>query len=224
MVEMFNSLFEKLDRDLVKRESTLRNLPSRLLSCAFPSVSSRIATLSSFSSNNTYESELEPCGSPNTIVTCIKWIQVVGIFLFFFPYLDIETVRPHTLVVSSTFLLRSLEVYKIRERRGGKKVTFALTSRAEKSGKKFSNEGCGDRAAWWLKFAMRKLWNHFAPRVLLKAQLVPGLSNFQCKIDMRRDTRQFLNEDSSVSNLYIYIYFRVIEPRFIIIPHFRIKF
>lgn len=158
----------------------------------------------------------------STIVTCIKWIQVVGIFLFFFPYLDIETVRPHTLVVSSTFLLRSLEVYKIRERRGGKKVTFALTSRAEKSGKKFSNEGCGDRAAWWLKFAMRKLWNHFAPRVLLKAQLVPGLSNFQCKIDMRRDTRQFLNEDSSVSNLYIY--FRVIEPRFIIIPHFRIKF
>lgn len=145
-------------------------------------------------------------------------------FPFFFPYLDIETVRPHALVVSSTFLLRSLEVYKIRERRGGKKVTFALTSRAEKSGKKFSNEGCGDRAAWWLKFAMRKLWNHFAPRVLLKAQLVPGLSNFQCKIDMRRDTRQFLNEDSSVSNLYIYIYFRVIEPRFIIIPHFRIKF
>lgn len=57
------------------------------------------------------------------------------------------------------------------------------------------------------------------------AQLVPGLSNFQCKIDIRRDTRQFLNEDSSVCNLYnIYIYIRVIEPRFIIIPHFRIKF
>lgn len=49
-------------------------------------------------------------------------------------------------------------------------MTFALTSRAEKSGKKFSNEArCEDRAAWWLKFAMRKLWNHFAPRVLLKA-------------------------------------------------------
>lgn len=106
-------------------------------------------------------------------------------------------------------------------------MTFALTSRAEKSGKKFSNEAqCEDRAAWWLKFAMRKLWNHFALRVLQGgAQLVPGLSNFQCKIDIRRDTRQFLNEDSSVCNLYdIYIYIRVIEPRFIIIPHFRIKF
>lgn len=98
MVEMFNSLFAKLDRDLVKRESTLRNLPSRLLSCAFPSVScrivsSRIATLSSFSrvrSNNTYESELEPCGShqiPRRLSRVSSGFKLL-VFSFFFFFLS----------------------------------------------------------------------------------------------------------------------------------------
>lgn len=118
MVEMFNSLFAKLDRDLVKRESTLRNLPSRLLSCAFPSVScrivsSRIATLSSFSrvrSNNTYESELEPCGShqiPRRLSRVSSGFKLL-VFSFFFFFISISkrcSNAVHTLVVS-TFLLR----------------------------------------------------------------------------------------------------------------------
>lgn len=62
-----------------------------------------------------------------------------------------------------------------------------------------------------LKFAMRKLWNHFARRVLLKAGHNYQIFNV---IDTRRKSREFLNEAQLprfVIYIYMCVYFRVID-------------
>lgn len=76
-----------------------------------------------------------------------------------------------------------------------------------------------------LKFAMRKLWNHFARRVLLKAgHNYRGYQIFNV-IDTRRKSREFLNEAQLPRFvIYIYIYVCIFPCDRFIIVHFWIKF